>query len=394
MVRYHSTSMLVVSLEGDKLSVQVGTVADRGCLSPSVLAPVLGGALALAGLAHARSRKRTDEALLVGGAASVASAGIAHFGSFTCEWTFDKQRDAVTCRSAPFWQPFSAVLPKQVCRCSQLSPQGVQDGDTVDIFSKFVSGVAFRTITTRKTAMRDLERESGARSLEPGRESAAIKQQHTVSDPVSTRYTPGTATIGKLSLMLFGKEVPVCSNVRAGQAYMLADFLAFDFNKISATRLSEEEAALGRAVFNTLDTNGDGVLEVHELRALESVIPKDLAVLGAASPLIHIDQGSWTRYYQDPNQLNSNLQKNKNQDICVTKWVTRDNRLAGSLCDHFEFLDVNRDGQLQQEEFERWLKIRKAYPPKGSPPQALADRLRAWCAALPGVLRSLSQHTS
>lgn len=110
------------------------------------------------------------------------------------------------------------------------------------------------------------------------------------------------------------------------------------------------------------------MLEPKELRALSDVMPRELAVLGAASPLLHIDSGTFTTV------------KNTTVHTQYT-WTTRE-ALSGTLTDHFESLDVNQDGVLQLDEFERWVKIRKLYPPPGSPPGALAQRLAAWIKLL------------
>ena len=56
---------------------------------------------------------------------------MAHFGSFTSEWTFDKQADTVSKRSAPFWRSFAASPRQYVCSCSALIPKTVDEGAEV-----------------------------------------------------------------------------------------------------------------------------------------------------------------------------------------------------------------------------------------------------------------------
>eukprot|EP00802_Teleaulax_amphioxeia_P020907 Tamp_21217.p1 GENE.Tamp_21217~~Tamp_21217.p1 ORF type:complete len:351 (+),score=71.22 Tamp_21217:36-1088(+) len=349
--------MFVVVLEDEKLTVQVGTLADGGYRS--VLAPLIGGSVFLSGVAARQGKKEsasTDAAIM--GVAAVAGAAIAHYGSMTTQWTFDKNADYVYKTKAPFWQAFGSAKATAVCTCSELSPKDTEDGAKLSLKSQ--SGVLFETYTSHVSFGTEVE-------------SLRKDKEMMTSDAVTTRYTPKKALWGQLHLICKGKAVPIASSVRAGQAYMVADFLAFDWKKVSATALSNEEKKLAQALFDKVDDNGDGVLQPKELRTIEAVMPKELAVLGAASPLLHLDHGTWVE------TSGSNIH-NKTK---TATWTTRE-KVSGTLADHFDSLDVNHDGVLQFEEFERWVKLRKTYPPKGSPPGALEQRLSAWLASVAG----------
>ena len=69
--------------------------------------------------------------------------------------------------------------------------------------------------------------------------------------------------MGDLLLLLTGrKRVPISSNVPVGRMYLLADFLTFDLAKVTRTELSPEETKLCQKLYETVDANRDGVLEV------------------------------------------------------------------------------------------------------------------------------------
>jgi hypothetical protein len=144
---------------------------------------------------------------------------VAHYGSMTAEWTFDKRADAVIKRVAPFWRSFASAPPQHICTCSQLVPKQVVEGTEVRAAD---SGLVF------------------------------LK-----------RWASEQRTAGDLFLLLTGRQrVPIASNVAVGRAYLLADFLTFDLAKVSRTELSAAEVKLCRNLYQTVDANRDGVLEV------------------------------------------------------------------------------------------------------------------------------------
>lgn len=138
------------------------------------------------------------------------------------EWTFDKQADAVSKRTAPFWRSFAASPRQYVCSCSQLVPSKIEEGTEVQAAD---SGLLF----LRRMAGDD----------------------------------EGRREMGDLLLLLTGrKRVPISSNVPVGRMYLLADFLTFDLAKVTRTELSPEETKLCQKLYETVDANRDGVLEV------------------------------------------------------------------------------------------------------------------------------------
>ena len=145
---------------------------------------------------------------------------VAHYGSMTTEWTFDKHADTVSKRVAPFWRSFASAPRQHVCTCSQLVPKQVEEGAEVRTAD---SGLVF------------------------------LK-----------RWASGQRTgMGDLYLLLTGQRVQISSNVPVGRAYLLADFLTFDLAKVSRTELSAVEVKLCRSLYQTVDANRDGVLEVY-----------------------------------------------------------------------------------------------------------------------------------
>lgn len=301
--------MLVIEFADEKLTLQVGTLADGGYRS--VLAPLLGSSVFLAA-ASARSGKKGGESSAIAlGLGAAVGAAVAHYGSKTTEWTFDKTTDSVTKRSAPFWRSFSASPAQLICSCSQLVPKNVAEGSEVS------------------------DKESGL----------MYKKSGSLDGTSSSR-------VGELLLLLTGRrQVPICTAVPPGQAFMLADFLTFDLSKVTKTELTPEEMSMCRKMYQAVDANGDGVLEPYELRQIELVMPQQLAVLGSASPVIR-------------------------SDAHLLRWTTR----TGSFSDHMQSLDVNGDGLLQFEEFERWVKLRKVY--QGNSKQTLAELLAKWIDGL------------
>ena len=282
--------MLIVSFEDDRLTAHVGTWSDGGyrryVIGPSfacphrryrtalflmiakqfvltapgpgglcsVLAPLLGSSIFLAAAA-ARSQKRgqeTSDAVVLGVGAAVGAA-VAHFGSKTTEWTFDKAANTVSTRSAPFWRTFASSPRQVVCSCSQLVPKGVAEHATV---KPAESGLFYDVLGSLNTS--------------------------------SMR--------GRLALLLGGKQVTICNHVHSGTVFTLADFLTFDFGAVSKTQLTAEESALCRDMYQTVDANRDGVLQDYELRQIELVMPDEMALLGASAPLIKPDAGClrWT----------------------------------------------------------------------------------------------------
>lgn len=147
----------------------------------------------------------------------------------------------------------------------------------------------------------------------------------------------GGVKLGALALLLGGQQmVPISAKVPSGLAFLLADFLTFDFAKVSATQLSDDEARLCKQMYGCVDANRDGVLQAYELQQIQLVMPEELSVLGSSSPILQ-----------------------PSADAGKLVWTTR----TGGLADHMLSLDVSGDGVLQFEEFERWVKLRKAYPP-------------------------------
>ena len=89
-------------------------------------------------------------------------------------------------------------------------------------------------------------------------------------------------------------------------------------------------------MYGCVDANRDGVLQAYELQQIQLVMPEELSVLGSSSPILQ-----------------------PSADAGKLIWTRR----TGGLADHMLSLDVSGDGVLQFEEFERWVKLRKAYPP-------------------------------